>query len=334
MSDDQQLSFSPIRNKHKGFKLLDPEFYEQFNGALLRMLWHDSPEEYADFLSNPVVKHSYQDGKNDDWAGLSYKPALEKLRFGDDSRAILAEKIFQDVIESDIVTIGRPEILPSLVGSIPNVPAVIAGMPNNMLVRATSDAYSASAPIRIFIDTGISAGVEVPQLIKRGVAALAFTLVMKKIRPIELYSLIAYLPVPFSNGMNSAYNSKYTAAINLVRIETNPIDLARSTWMLTDPAYARRLAFPTSVYILNDIMKLPPDAYTSILWGFDSYPMSEHYIAQIRDALDLKPQDIFIKGGALDDKLMLDNPVAWINKMVMENKALSEQHMESIYVST
>lgn len=300
------------------------KFLEQYQGKGTRILWHDSPEDYVDFLSDDTVKYSYgthREKNSDSWSGLPYDQALEKLRLGDDSRAILAEKVMQDVMASDIITLGRPEIVPAIVGSIPNVPAVLAGMPETMLTRSKTDAYSASAPIRIFLDVGISAGVTVPQLIKRGVAALAFTMVMKQIRPIELYALINYLP-----GGCSGYglNSNDVAAINIVRVETNPLDLGRSSWMLTDPAYARTLSFSTCAYMTWDLHKMPRGDRWGVHWGYNSYPASEGYIEKVRKALDLQPQDIFIKGGALDDRLMLEKPVEWINRMIIGNKLLSE----------
>lgn len=304
------------------------EFYQSFNGATARVLWHHSPEEYVEFLEQaPNIENMYgypkpRGSRADSWAGDNWYDAIDKLRYGDDARAILAEKIFDQIIASDQITIGRSEIISSIVGPIPNVPALLAGQPETMLVRASTDNFSASAPVRIFIDVGVSGGVGVPELIKRGVAVLAFAMVMKQIRPIELYAINCYLP----HGSGLRADGAKTAAINVVRIETSPLDLARAAWMLTDPGFCRRLAFNTSVYILNDIIRSTPNHQCRIAWGFSSDPTKDTYINKARKAIALEPQDIFIKGGYLYDQLMLDNPVEWVNKMIADNKALTEDN--------
>lgn len=314
-------------------ELRDRAFYDQFGkNQTARVVWFHSPEEYVDFLENPTVAHSHIDETRSmhkrnyasDWKGKGYEDCVDLMRFGDSSRAILAEKIYDEVIASDIITIGRPEIVPAVVGTIPNVPAVIAGLPETMLVRDISDAFSASAPIRMFIDCGISQGVKLPELIKRGVAALAFTMVMKQIRPIELYAVIGYLPTNEPVFGWNDYRKDKAAAIIAVRVETNPLDLARATWILTDPGFARRLAFPVSTYILNDFLKCSPDTDKNIVWAFNSNPTDDKYVNKMREILGLNRQDIYIKGGYLNDTLMLNQPVKWINKMILENKELSE----------
>lgn len=297
----------------------DKQFRDMFGDATTRVLWHHSPEEYIEFLERPeltaIIGMFNNPYKVDSWCGVPYPQAIEKLRYGDDARAVLAQKLFDQIVTSDQITIGRSEMLPSIIGYVPNVPAVLAGQPETMLTRVRTDSYANNAPIRIFFDIGVSEGVELTKLIKRGVAALALTMVTKQYRPIELYTVSCSMPM-----LTNMY--KHYTTVHVVKIETNPLDLQRAAWMLTDNAYTRRLGFHVSSYMVRDN---PTMMYRSwIKWGFDSVPTSDDYVLRAREALKLEPQDIFLKGGYFFDDLMMNNPVAWVNKMIEDNRQLAE----------
>ena len=65
----------------------------------------------------------------------------------------------------------------------------------------------------------------------------------------------------------------------------------------------------------------------SIPWGWNLSPGNVNYTVSLRDMLGCEPQDILIEGGFLHDKLMLNDPIAWVKLMLEKhtNKQESEK---------
>lgn len=249
------------------------------------VLWFDGPEHYADYLCN--IPGQYKDIYIDHFSGGPFDKALNKLINGDRSGLDKAQAIIDQMMDQQLFSLGQPALVSSVVGFMPNVPNAIIGAPDDMYNIAQSEDETLTSPLKIFVETTVSAGLEHSELINRGVAILAFTMAMNTIRPVELYT------ASFGNL------SRGTEHGAIVRIPTNPLDLDRAVYMLAGVGFCRNLMFTTISY---------QGKYTR-----------SHGIPFARDAKDIcrcEPTDILFAGGHLSDTLMLNDPITWVKQMI------------------
>jgi hypothetical protein len=260
----------------------------------------DSPEEYRAYLQSSEVR-SYN-WLGDSWSGGTFDQCADKLYHGDTSTVADAEKIMSQLADAHIFSFDVPLTVPSVVGHMPLVPAAITGVPESMLARQYEPQQSNRSPLTIYIETTVSAGVSHNELIKRGVAALAFALAMNTIRPVEVYAI----------SMGSPGKTKYNATGAIVKIESKPLDIGRAAWILTNPGYCRTLAFSAMGHMAKSTSR-------RIDWSWNCTPTSQKYIAKMRELCDMSPQDVLISGGHLSDSLMRRDPVAWVRQMIEQH---------------
>lgn len=263
----------------------------------------DSPEEYAAYLKPLPEAPGLHDRY---WAGGAKSIGVEKLISGDNSRLAQAQAIIDKLDLAHIFSNDVPVLEPTVAGFIPNVPAAIAGHPESMFRRGFVESPSILAPLTMYIETTVSAGVTQEQLIARGVAVLAFVLAMETIRPVDLYTVSLI-----------SHNSRLGVYGAVTKIASRPMDVGRAVWMLTDPNYARMLLFTSA----GEQHGLDLDSGP---WCFNSNPQDDIYVSKMRETLALQPDDVFMKGGYLFDKLMLTDPVAWVSKMISEHSGKQE----------
>lgn len=254
----------------------------------------DAPEEYHAWLSTFQFR-------GDHWSGGSREDNLNKLANGDMSLVQEAEALVNKMIDAQVFTLGVPMLQHSVVGFVPNVPAAIIGHPKDMWRRNTEDTQSLNSPLSIYAEVVVSGGVSHEELMQRGIAVLAFVMAMQSVRPIELYTY---------QGLGNSHGAYGT----VTKVETKPLDLARAAWMLTSPGYARTLAF-AGAYHLG-----PADGS----WPWNSYPVKSEYEPSMREMLEMQPEDIFLCGAFLNDKLALSNPVEWVRQMIAKHSGVQE----------
>lgn len=278
-------------------------------GAPKIVKWYDGPEAFHTYCSNPEVQRAHMEGAvkyTTDWGGVNYSGALRDLVYGSVDRAQLAERLFNEVVEATMDTLGRNALVSSIVGDVPNVPAMLAGLPNSMFTRGIVDQKAQNAPIRIIVDVFASHMITQQQYIRRGVAALAFTMVMNTIRPIDLYVAIT----------GSSMYIPRSAVAHVIKIDTKPLDLPRAVWMLSDPAFFRRLGFCSILHELRPYQH--PTKKRDYLE--DTIPCTSEDNAKW---LRLEPEDVFIERLLYGDVLAVTSPIQWVNNMI-------KQHMSDI----
>jgi hypothetical protein len=258
----------------------------------------ESPEEYADYIEGNGETYATQT-YDDDWAGCSRDKAIATLRNGDTKMLERAQAILDKVDLSHLQSVGMPILAPCVAGFVPNVPAAIIGHPEAMFKRTMVDNPSVSAPLTVYVDTTVSAGVSVNSLISRGVAILAFILAAETIRPVDLYCV----------SLGSSPSNMRQAVGAVCKVQSRPMDLARAVWMLTDPGYSRRCRTEAQ-YAQHGKRNDPGN------WLFNIAPTSPQYESTVREVIGCEPTDVFMKGGYLFDQLMLSDPVAWVQKML------------------
>lgn len=254
------------------------------------VVWFDGPEHYVDYLHN--IPGQYKNLYNDRFSGGSFDQALTKLINGDRSGLDKAQSIINQMIDAQLFSIGRPSIVSDMVGFMPNVPNAIMGQPNDMFRIVEDEDTTLTSPLRVFVETTVSAGLTHDELISRGVAVLAFVLAMNTMRSVELYTA----------SFGRIHSDKEHGAI--VRIPTNPIDLDRAVYMLAGVGFCRQLMFTTVSYQAK---------YTNS----HSIPFGRN----CRDICKCEPHDVLLEGGHLSDTLMLNDPITWVKQMIKKHSA-------------
>lgn len=275
--------------------------------------WHNSPADYAEYLRAIPAQYRYNSHDRGSWSGGSFEKNICKLENGDTTNLAAAEQIVSNMQDQLVFARGQHIVAPYVVGFMPHIPNTIAGHPYSMMRRERIDSPSNTSPIRIFVEVIVSAGLNSKQIINRGVACCALAMALSMTRPIELYAVATGMPC------SRAIRHKFASGA-VVRIDTNPIDLSRAVYMLTDNGFCRRLAFTA---MFNEIKE--NFGSDSIAWPFDKYP-SDHisYSQLMRAKLNLEPDDIFVMGGYVHDKALHDNPVAWVKARIAETETLSQ----------
>lgn len=264
----------------------------------------DAPEHLHEYMS--AMKFRYN-GENS-FAGLPIEQALEKLVTGDMSAVDKVNDIISKIDISDMLTNNVVELQSSLAGFVPNIPAVISGAPETMYDLVNIEEPSINAPINVYIEALVSEALTDEQIFNRGIATLAFCMVMNMVRPIELY----VIGVSDVSGKD-----QYTG--HVTKVASKPLDIARAAYMLTDKSFARRIAF-TIGYGDRGL------GNTGWLrFPFNRSPATPEYKLAMREFLDMSPEDIFIQGGHLFEPAMLNDPIAWVNDMVRKH---SNRHGE------
>lgn len=121
---------------------------------------------------------------------------------------------------------ARHEIIDDVVGAFPNVPAFIAGQPLSM--RRKVKRPNEFQPIAVVVDLTSSAVIKAATVAKRGAAILALVRALASRRPVELWIGCGL----DANRMNNALWQFY-------KMDTAPLDLARTAFMLAHPGACR-----------------------------------------------------------------------------------------------
>ena len=253
----------------------------------------DNTDEFTQQCINNGVRFSAGE-----WYGdLDNTSAIHYLHRGDD-KLVAPSDAMVEALEGTAIHTQKWRNVDDVAGSIPNVPAYLAGHPCAMRRRTRLD--QDDAPIAVFIDLDSSAGISAKDVLRRGTAALALTRLLSDHRPVELWAGIA---------MNVGYGSSTIAW----RIDTAPLDLARAAFALCSPAVSRGLGYKLSHAVHGSTGG----------WPFDNY--SKHRNSgQERLERVFGQKVLYIPGVYLTDEL-ITNPTAWIKRELEKYTHKEEQ---------
>lgn len=164
----------------------------------------------------------------DAWkGGLDANGVNHAIEHGHLPSAAQSEKFLAEV-ESLIpqAPTSRHEIIDDVVGAFPNVPAFIAGQPLSM--RRKVKRPNEFQPIAVVVDLTSSAVISAETVAKRGAAILALVRALSARRPVELWI-----------GCGLDANSQRNALWQFYKMDTAPLDLARTAFMLAHPGACR-----------------------------------------------------------------------------------------------
>ncbi len=227
------------------------------------------------------------------WGGMTYDQSLLALRHGDLSGVAASDKLLREM--EALIPVSRSwRSVNSVIGACPNVPHYLAGNPYNM--RLKRRCTTATAPLSIFAELVASSRISTATCRRRGAAILALVRLLANLRPVELWCVIAI-------------GQKNSRSSICVRLDTTPLDLARSAHVLTHPSVFRAIGYKSLEH-----------AFYSRGWNGD-WAFGDHGL-HVRTAADsyqrlLRPGSdvLFIPPVHLQD-VYLTEPAKWLRTMI------------------
>lgn len=193
-------------------------------GKTIKCVVADQAADYADVMQADLARVP----ANSFWGRETGSDILRFTRDGDVSRVAASDSMLAQMEQYEFSR-PRPQWETCRAGSVPNVPAYLAGSPASMLRRSRE--LSSRAPVAVVVDLVSSGAISARLLEKRGAAILAFVRAISMQRPVELWAA------------NYLQANQTNASLILARIETAPLDLARAAFILGSAAYSRGLLY-------------------------------------------------------------------------------------------
>lgn len=263
--------------------------------ATVRRVNYSSLAEFAsDCRLAGVVKNYTHAGDSTWWGGDSMGTLLDKCLSGEERHIAKAESLIEQLREE--IEIPRSTWSPSAYGAFPDVGSFLAGEIECM--RHMQSDPSATTPVRIYFDPTSWAGIDASDLVERGVAALALTMALAQMRPVELWTY---------SDLDSRGED---LALICAQIQTNPLMLSEACFALCNPGYARGLTYGLAEIRMG----------FEGMWGFGDYDSDPKSRAELmREALKASPDDIIIPGAGERDELIKD-PVGFIRRELARHR--------------
>ncbi len=260
-------------------------------------LMFDTPSELVDFAEREAKDTRHLSKGTTEWDGkVTTAQALDMARRGNLSGVAVSDALMSR-FERFAFETGRKAWLGDVTGSIPNVPAFIAGHPLNMRRRHRQD--SAAAPIAIVADLATSASLSTDQIRRRGAAILALVRILSARRPVELWA-----GCTLDGGR---INPHREATHIYARIETSPLDLATAAHVMTHASFPRRL-----IYGIADTYNAPLDYPYGAHWNH-----RPHMSDIVAPAFTHTSETLIIPAiSSLDESV--NDPEKWIEQRLAE----------------
>jgi hypothetical protein len=211
---------------------------------------------------------------------------------GDLSRVEESSK-FLEQLEEQIPVSRTFANVAEVTGSLPIVPALLAGHPQAMRLRRR--VRRPMGPLSIFLESTGSGGIREGEADSRGAAMLALARKLAETRPVDLWVCVTYGERNLMCGL-------------LCKIETTPLDLGRATHMLANlyqTAVAGRAVF-------NDAGLRWDHG-----WSYGSTDLERRWCGEIfRRFLNPSSDVLYVPAAHLRDNFA--QPVEWLKKMLVE----------------
>jgi hypothetical protein len=215
-------------------------------------------------------------------SGESFSDSIRIAYKGDLQWVDEAERLVETVTSQ--ICLDSPAWMPSCGGAYPVVPEFLLGLPECMRRRVQEP--SERTPVRVWVCTSSSGGVDSKDLQARGVTILALILSLQKIRQVELWT---YTSLEGDHRGDSVIK---------VRHETSSMCLSEVCWALCSQGYARNLTYGFA------------DKHCGFMGGW-----AEGF-RDPRKMLGVPETDVVIKPSHLDDGRIISDPVGWLKDVI------------------
>lgn len=225
------------------------------------------------------------------------KALAKRLHDGDD---IIGQAIDDraSAIEASLLLTTGLVARDSVSGACPNVPAYIMGNPYNMRDRRRNK--TGRGPLALFIEMTGSAGLDRDEMIERGAALYAMVRAVAMLRPLELW-------------ITTTYGTHEIMCQTAVRVETNPLDMARAALILTSYGDIAAAGHKTTC-TLNNWREKHSDGHLG--WAYGVPALEQKYAGEILGRI-MSPgsQIAYLPAGLLGSDDFSD-PNEWIRTML------------------
>lgn len=229
-----------------------------------------------------------------DWdLGIKGSEAVTRATFGDpEIGPSTAAKL--DKLSPQIGTSDRPAWVPHVMGQRVSVPAYLAGNPMSM--RRKVRQATESRHVAIYADLVSSIGIGASDLLARGTTILALLESLQ--RQNVACDVFALIPTHAANADGEL--------IQVIRLESRPLDLSTSGFALAHPAFVRNVGYGYAErrHGFNG-------EWSESFLRYGGASRSTAYENHIRGLLGMNPTDIYIPPVYYGDPL-ISNPIAWI----------------------
>lgn len=266
--------------------------------------WESLPafaEACKDFGRSETYGVTWSPNSFDDYwyGGHSKDQARECCLHGYDEIVPKATKIM-DSLETSLDIQGLHWV-ESVSGAFPSVPDYLSGSPTPMRQRVKRQ-YD-TAPIKVYAAVAMSAALSTEDINNRGAAILALIMALERIRPVDLYAICEL------DGDNDKGNS-----IQVIPIETQPLDVAIAGYVFTHPSFPRMLCYGWAG-ANHGHRGGWPRKYDDTQEAYKPLDNASPYCLWLRETLGMSPQDLYIKIGHIGQPIFRD-PVKWINDVL------------------
>jgi hypothetical protein len=229
---------------------------------------------------------------------------------GDNALVPRADKLLDKIETIEKLAEHMPRVENAVTGGLANVPAYLMGSPVAMRRKRRQEE---KAPLTICVSSVTSAGIGGALIERRGAAVLAL------LRKLETAGHAVSLYV--TAGMNC---SGGLTTFTLARMDSQPIDIARTAWTLGDEKFQRRVMFETGAKLSGGSNSYIHWPYNNSKWNTAIARQQEVYA----ELLDVTPETVLIVPPVyLDEQKNFDSDasaVAWLNRRYAE---ASEIHL-------
>ena len=274
----------------------------------------DSPVEFATLAKSVATK----DAVNSSGAGydfLDHKPAAENIITGtvpDDMMRRAREIV--DAVDTSFRDREVNQWMPSVAGAYPVVPEYLIGMPESM--RARVPVESDQAPLDIYIEANIAAGVTARELTARGTAIAAFIMRVSEGRPVSLNFL--------SHNKLGTGTAKGRHVFMRCKLDTHPVSLAQVLSMFAVAKSCRAVRFAAIQGVLLDQgMRCEPnnDSFEPAWRGLLDNKTAR--ANKIRELWGIPDNAIVVQRGNYEDAdLMEYDPVEWVHRQLEKQRTI------------
>lgn len=268
---------------------------------------YDSIHEFVNAPFSDAARCAISD-RLDAWTGpRNFDASKEYFVSGAPEHELRDARNLADKIDVEVHGHTGEQWTPQVYGAYPIVGDYLAGDPLNM--RAKEQVEFDAAPVRVFLNIGVAAGMNEGTILRRAAAAAAFTMKLSERRPVELWTGIAF----HNRRLNAdvGYRVKLDMPMNLSQVIA-----------AFNRSVCRVLSFPIAECLANmddPNATFSQDSFAFELKGYDAYKVLERpdYVKALREYHNLGPDDIVLDAGILTDCTLIDaNPVKWVKEML------------------
>lgn len=228
--------------------------------------------------------------------GDDYYAMRRKAVAGDEGLVSKSEQLLAEIEDQVPISRGWRNV-DDVVGSVPNVPAYLAGHPQCMRRRERADRDT--APLTVFVDLTSSAGINAHHVLRRGIAILALVRALVEHRAITLWAGVAQ-----DVGSGSG-----TVAW---QIDTAPLDLARAAYHIAHPAMSRRFGYGANRAFNG----------SGGGWPFNNFE-TQRKTAQVRLERLLGGEVLHVSPIFINDPSVAD-PIGWVKRTIAKYTGTQE----------